>query len=101
MCADVAPRRDGYPMHMHVTDLVTADGAYPTRGRVSLETPPAFENIVNRLSPPDAKQFKWIQFKICCPVSATHKVQIWNEPGKCPRCAHYLEKSAPPFRIWD
>lgn len=24
MCADVAPRRDGYPMHMHVTDLVIA-----------------------------------------------------------------------------
>ncbi len=72
-----------------------------TRGRRSGDVPPAFEAVINRLPPASAKRFRWIQFKICCPVSAAHRVQIWNDPGKCPQCAHYLEKSAPPFRIWD
>ena len=63
--------------------------------------PPAFESVVNRLPPSGAKQFRWVQFKLRCPVSLTHRVRIWNDPGKCPRCGVFLEKNALPFRIWE
>jgi len=64
-------------------------------------TAPAFDAAVNQLPLPGAKPSVWLQFKIRCPVSSVHKVQVWNEPGKCPRCAVYLEKNALPFRVWE
>lgn len=64
-------------------------------------TPPSFETVVNRLPPMGIKRFKWAQFKIHCPVSLAHRVQAWNEPGKCPRCGTFLDKSALPFRHWE
>ena len=70
-----------------------------SRRRIS-DNPPAFESVLNRLAA-ESQRSRWIHFKIHCPVSSTHKVQLWNEPGKCPRCGIYLEKSALPFRLWD
>jgi hypothetical protein len=65
------------------------------------ETPPSLEAVLNRLPPVGIKRFKWAQFKIRCPVSLAHRVQAWNEPGKCPRCGTFLEKSALAFRHWE
>jgi hypothetical protein len=36
-----------------------------------------------------------------CPVSKNHSVHAWNDPGKCPRCGAFLEKSSLPYRLWD
>jgi hypothetical protein len=65
------------------------------------DPPPTFEAVLNRLPLPGAKRFKWLQFKLRCPISSVHKVQVWNEPGRCPRCGLYLEKNALPFRMWE
>lgn len=64
------------------------------------ETALSLEVVLNRL-PLMGKRFKWAQFKIRCPVSLAHRVQAWNEPGKCPRCGTFLDKSALPFRYWE
>ena len=56
---------------------------------------------LQRLPPLSTKKFKWVSFKIRCPVSPAHRVHAWNEPGKCPRCGNYLDKNALPFRYWD
>jgi len=69
--------------------------------RKSAETPPAFDAILNRLPPVDIKLLKWTQFKLRCPVSSAHRVRIWNDPGKCPRCGAFMEKNALPFRYWE
>ncbi len=63
--------------------------------------PPTFEAAAGRLPARDLKQFKWVEFAIQCPVSARHHVQVWNEPGGCPRCGVYLDRAAQPFRIWE
>jgi len=65
------------------------------------DAPPRFESVLNRLPFPVSKSLAWTQFKIRCPKSGVHRVQIWNDPGKCPRCGADLEKNALPFRIWD
>jgi hypothetical protein len=65
------------------------------------ETPPTLETALSRLPPVDIRKFKWVSFKIRCPVSPAHRAHAWNEPGKCPRCGTYLEKNALPFRYWD
>ena len=65
------------------------------------EPPPTFESALNRLPPVGIKKFKWTQFKVRCPVSLAHRVQAWNDPGKCPRCGAFLEKNALPFRYWE
>ena len=63
--------------------------------------PPSFQSALNRLPTLGAKASRWLQFKLQCPVSPLHRVQAWNDPGKCPRCGIYLEKNAIPFRIWE
>jgi hypothetical protein len=65
-----------------------------------LEAAPRFEVVLNRL-PAGAKRLRWVPYEICCPVSPLHRVQAWNDPGRCPRCGTYLDKSALPFRIWE
>jgi len=64
-------------------------------------SPPRFQEALNRLLYTGAREREWLQFKLQCPVSALHKVDPWNDPGKCPRCGLLLEKNALPFRIWD
>src|SRR5215472_3781972 len=65
--------------------------------KAEAETPPTFESILKRL-PLVERNFKWEQFKIRCPVSLAHRVNPWNEPGKCPRCGTFMEKNVLPFR---
>ena len=70
-------------------------------GKKVIEVPPTFDAALNRMPLSGARRYKWIPFKISCPVSAVHKVQSWKDPGKCPACGYYLEKNALPFRIWE
>jgi hypothetical protein len=88
----------------HEVSLKTWPGAPNHRlrkTRTASDIPPTFETVLNRLPLPGAKRFRWLQFKIRCPISSVHKVQEWNEPGHCPRCGVYLEKNALPFRMWE
>jgi hypothetical protein len=75
--------------------------AKSTKPSPVLSVPPSFESVLSRLPFTGVRRFRWLQFKIRCPVSAAHPVQVWNHPDKCPRCRVYLEKNAVPFRIWE
>ncbi len=63
--------------------------------------PPSFQAALGRLSSTGFTRFKWLDFKLQCPVSPSHSVQSWSEPGKCPKCGMFLEKNAVPFRVWE
>ena len=63
--------------------------------------PPSFRAAMGRLSYTGFTRFKWLDFKLECPVSPRHWVQSWSDPGKCPKCGIFLEKSVVPCRIWD
>jgi hypothetical protein len=67
----------------------------------SISSPPGFQSVLNRLPQTGVKRFRWLPFKIQCPVSALHHVRSWNEPDKCPKCGICLEKAALPYRLWD
>ena len=69
--------------------------------RRTFSAPPAFQAVLSRLPQRGVKRFRWLPFKLQCPVSAIHKVRSWNDPDKCPRCGVFLEKSALPYRLWD
>ena len=55
----------------------------------------------NRLLFSATKNSQWVKVKLRCPVSKTHRIELWNEPGKCPRCRTHLERTLTPYRIWD
>jgi hypothetical protein len=65
------------------------------------EIAPPFESVLNRLPLVGVEKFKWVKFKIRCPVSPMHRVQPWKDPGKCPRCGAFMENNALPFRFWE
>ncbi len=44
---------------------------------------------------------EWKQFKLACPTNPRHRVEEWKEPGRCPRCGNFMEKSGIPFRLWE
>ena len=69
--------------------------------RPTPSVPPSFQSVLSRLPYLGARPSRWLQFKLQCPVSALHRVQAWNDPGRCPRCGVYLEKNALPFRLWE
>jgi hypothetical protein len=69
--------------------------------RRTFSAPPAFQAVLSRLPQRGVKRFRWLPFKLQCPVSAIHQVRSWNDPDKCPRCSVFLEKSALPYRLWD
>ena len=52
-------------------------------------------------NPGPARSFFWEQLKPVCPASARHRVEVWQDPGRCPRCGCYLEKTVFPFRLWE
>ena len=43
----------------------------------------------------------WQKFKPACPAGPGHLVEIWNDPGRCPRCGNFMAKDGLPFRRWD
>jgi hypothetical protein len=70
-------------------------------GPRSFNGPPQFFGALNRLSYTGAHGFKWMEFKVQCPVSRLHHVRSWRDPGHCPRCGIFMDKNAVPYRIWD
>jgi hypothetical protein len=48
-----------------------------------------------------ARPMTWEKRKPTCPISSGHRVEAWNDPGRCPRCGCYLEKNGFPFRRWE
>lgn len=48
-----------------------------------------------------AHQTIWEEMSPECPVSKIHRVQLWHEPGRCPRCGNFMEKNAYAYRRWD
>jgi len=62
---------------------------------------PTFQSVAGRLLYTGSRGFKWMQFKLQCPISFLHRVEAWNDPDKCPRCSVLLERNARPYRIWD
>jgi len=73
----------------------------PLSQRRKPRQPPSFESVLNRLLFRGVRRFKWIYFKLQCPVSPFHCVQNWNAPDKCPRCGLYLDRDAMVYRIWE
>ena len=65
------------------------------------DTPPRFDAVLNQLPLRSAGRFRWIQYRLRCPVSELHRVEVWKGPGKCPRCRVFLDRSGLPFRTWD
>ena len=63
--------------------------------------PPLFAAALSFLPPTGSRHFKWLKFKPACPVSALHRVRVWNQPDRCPKCGVLMEINALPFRIWD
>ena len=61
--------------------------------------PPKFAVLVNRLPPHGVRQ--WIKFKPACPLSSRHRIRLWKQPDKCPKCGSYLDPGPIPFRRWD
>ena len=51
------------------------------------------------LDPP--RQRHWVVVKPVCPIAGYHRIKVWNNPGRCPRCGNYLEKNGLPWRLWD
>ena len=43
----------------------------------------------------------WQKFLLACLVGPKHKVEAWNDPGRCPRCGNFMEKNGFPTKIWD
>ena len=43
----------------------------------------------------------WRETPLTCPVEAGHFVEAWNDPGRCPRCGNFMERTGFPFRVWD
>lgn len=80
--------------------LISPKTSKPLLGKTPA-APPPFEEVASRLPLPKTRGFRWIDFKPVCPVSPSHKVQVWNDPGKCPVCGSFLERDGLPFRVWE
>jgi len=58
------------------------------------------ESSINPWPEPPAPLI-WRATKLACPVEPDHFVEPWNDPGRCPRCGNFMERSGFPFRAWD
>jgi len=63
------------------------------------KTAPRFAALLNRLTPRGVRQ--WIRWKLVCPVSSRHRIRLWKQPDKCPKCGTFLDPGPIPFRRWD
>jgi transposase-like protein len=56
------------------------------------------EKPASRPQPPPSF---WENLAIFCPVTRSHRVESWSDPGRCPRCGNFLEKNGYPWKLWD
>src|ERR1700690_3849922 len=80
-------------------DVVTRYKASPGPMENPPPITPKFAAVSNRLPPRGARP--WLKSKPVCPVSPWHRIRIWRQPDKCPRCGTFLEPNGIPFRLWD
>jgi hypothetical protein len=76
----------------------------PTRlllQKLSPDCPPDFAYALSRLLYPGGLRWRWMEFKLRCPVSHFHRIESWTAPANCPRCGMPLEQNPLPYRIWD
>jgi predicted RNA-binding Zn-ribbon protein involved in translation (DUF1610 family) len=78
------------------------------RDDLSVGRPPKFPGFSRPEVPPviladgtGKRRLVWEKFKLSCPVNPKHQVELWNEPGRCPRCGNYMEKNGIPFKVWE
>ena len=43
----------------------------------------------------------WVDFPLSCPKSRHHRIKPWKDPGRCPQCGVYLERTLVPYRQWE
>ena len=66
------------------------------------EIPPVIlRQSTSRPSTEKSPKLVWQKFLQMCPVDEKHIVETWKDPGRCPRCRCYMDKSGFPFRIWE
>lgn len=44
---------------------------------------------------------QWQHYPLQCPASKYHRIRRWKEPGRCPKCKNYLQRSPVAFRFWE
>lgn len=107
--------RDCRELHDVITRRQAAEGEQPPRpGLRLMETPQIPPLLLVRqpfrmLVPKPARAvcrampspLQWLDLKAVCPVAAVHRVETWQNPGRCPRCGTYLERNLVPWREWD
>jgi len=50
---------------------------------------------------PAASLTRWVTFRLVCPHGAHHRIERWSDPGRCPKCGTYLDRTLVPYRIWE
>ena len=70
-----------------------------SRKEIHPQIAPKFSALLNRLPPRGARP--WVKLKPACPLSPRHRIRLWKQPDKCPKCGAFLESGAIPFRRWD
>ena len=80
-------------------DAVTRFKASPRQKGNSPQSVPQYAVVLNRLPPRGARQ--WLKFKPVCPVLSWHRIRLWKQPDKCPKCGTFMERDGIPFRVWD
>jgi hypothetical protein len=88
-CSDC---RELYDIFTHVRRQSTPVGKFKA---LHPEIPPA------ALTGSPARKRDWEKPPVICPRDPKHRVAPWNDPGRCPRCGNFLEKSGLAFRVWD
>jgi len=85
-----------------VMDAVTS-AKVPAEQSVSdvLSQPPSVDQLMRRLPLTGRMETRWAKFDIACAVSPKHMVRPWNDPGVCPKCGVFLERSGNVFRQWS
>jgi hypothetical protein len=84
--------RELFDVFTRVRRLAATAGKFKSK---HLEIPPV------ALPSSPARQAGWQSFKPACPANPKHRIESWQDPGRCPRCGSYLEKTGLPFRLWD
>jgi hypothetical protein len=80
-------------------DAITRVRATPRQKENPPRMAPGMPIVLNRL-PLHGPRY-WLKFKPACPVSLQHRIRLWKQPDRCPKCGTFLEPGALPYRIWD
>jgi hypothetical protein len=63
--------------------------------------PPPLTKLMTRLPFASRLATRPQKFELACAASPDHRIRVWNQPGKCPQCGVFLERSGFPFAQWD